>query len=120
VPASRRISSAPCSLRTARREGAADQPLEHLLAPEYDDVRRRELLDSLQVPEHREAILQQLNQLRESAYYRRLDETGRRRLQGLLPRLLRALVRLPMSKSRWRGCCTCSSALAAERCTSRC
>ena len=76
-------------------EESADQALEHLLAPEIDDTRRRELLDALQVPAHREAILQQLNQLRESAYNRHLDETGRRRLQALLPRLLRALVRLP-------------------------
>ncbi|MFO1394535.1 MAG: bifunctional [glutamate--ammonia ligase]-adenylyl-L-tyrosine phosphorylase/[glutamate--ammonia-ligase] adenylyltransferase [Steroidobacteraceae bacterium] len=33
----------------------------------------------------------QLAQLRESAYYRRLDDAGRRRLQALLPRLLREL-----------------------------
>jgi glutamate-ammonia-ligase adenylyltransferase len=37
------------------------------------------------------AIAAQLAQLRESAYYRRLDGTGNRRLQTLLPRLLQAI-----------------------------
>jgi glutamate-ammonia-ligase adenylyltransferase len=76
-------------------EESGDKALEHVLAPEFDDARRHELLDELRAPAHTAAILHQLNQLRESAYYRRLDETGRRRLQVLLPRLLRALVRLP-------------------------
>jgi glutamate-ammonia-ligase adenylyltransferase len=76
-------------------DDGGDAALEHVLAPELDDARRRELLDDLNAPTHRNAILQQLNQLRDSVYCRRLDETGRRRLQVLLPRLLRALVRLP-------------------------
>jgi glutamate-ammonia-ligase adenylyltransferase len=37
------------------------------------------------------AVLERLDMLRDSAYYRRLDETGRRRLQLLLPRLLQAV-----------------------------
>jgi glutamate-ammonia-ligase adenylyltransferase len=37
------------------------------------------------------AVLERLDMLRDSAYYRRLDETGRRRLQTLLPRLLQAV-----------------------------
>jgi len=36
-------------------------------------------------------VLAQLNVLRESTYYRRLDETGRRRLHTLLPSLLQAV-----------------------------
>jgi glutamate-ammonia-ligase adenylyltransferase len=40
------------------------------------------------------AITQMLSELSESAYYRRLDETGRRRLCELLPRLLAALTGL--------------------------
>ena len=38
------------------------------------------------------ALAEQLEQLRVGAYYRRLDETGRRRLRELLPRLLPLLV----------------------------
>src|SRR5690606_16662423 len=37
------------------------------------------------------AVLARLDVLRESTYYRRLDETGRRRLHALLPRLLQAI-----------------------------
>ncbi|MDH4105668.1 MAG: bifunctional [glutamate--ammonia ligase]-adenylyl-L-tyrosine phosphorylase/[glutamate--ammonia-ligase] adenylyltransferase, partial [Gammaproteobacteria bacterium] len=73
--------------------------LEQLLDPEPDVERRRECLATLQAPELVEPILRQLEQLRESGYYRRLDETGRRRLQILLPRLLRAVVRLPSAES---------------------
>jgi len=73
--------------------------LEQLLDPEPDVERRRECLATLQAPELVEPILRQLEQLRESGYYRRLDETGRRRLQILLPRLLRAVVRLPNAES---------------------
>ena len=38
------------------------------------------------------SLAAQLDQLRDSAYYRRLDETGRRRLRELLPRLMPLLV----------------------------
>jgi [glutamine synthetase] adenylyltransferase / [glutamine synthetase]-adenylyl-L-tyrosine phosphorylase len=38
-----------------------------------------------------EAVLGRIELLRESSYYRRLDEAGRRRLQTLLPRLLQAV-----------------------------
>jgi glutamate-ammonia-ligase adenylyltransferase len=73
--------------------------LEQLLDPEPDLERRRESLATLQAPQLVEPILRQLEQLRESGYYRRLDETGRRRLQVLLPRLLRAIVRLPNAEA---------------------
>ena len=76
-------------------DAEAGAGLEQLLDPELDQDRRRESLASLQAPALVEPILRQLEQLRESGYYRRLDETGRRRLQTLLPRLLRAVVRLP-------------------------
>jgi len=74
---------------------ATEQSLEHVLDPELDAVRRREALSGLDAPQHVEAILEQLQRLSDSTYYRRLDATGRRRLQVLLPRLLRAIVRLP-------------------------
>ena len=74
--------------------------LEQLLDPELDDApRRRESLAILQAPELVEPFLRQLEQLRESGYYRRLDETGRRRLQVLLPRLLRAVARMPNAEA---------------------
>jgi [glutamine synthetase] adenylyltransferase / [glutamine synthetase]-adenylyl-L-tyrosine phosphorylase len=73
--------------------------LEHLLDPEFDDARRRESLAALQVPGLVEPFLRQLEQLREGGYYRRLDETGRRRLQVLLPRLLRAVARAPNAEA---------------------
>ena len=38
-----------------------------------------------------EAVLERIELLRESTYYRRLDEAGRQRLQTLLPRLLQAI-----------------------------
>jgi glutamate-ammonia-ligase adenylyltransferase len=63
--------------------------LESILELSPDDVR----LQSLQATGLHEApaILEQLNLLRDSAYLKRLDETGRRRLQTLLPRLLQAI-----------------------------
>ncbi len=73
--------------------------LEQLLDPELDDARRRESLAILQVPELLDPFMRQLEQLRTSAYYRRLDETGRRRLQVLLPRLLRAVARMPNAET---------------------
>ena len=76
-------------------DDAAGTALEHLLDPELDVARRRELLATLQAPQLVDSMLQKLEQLREGGYYRRLDETGRRRLQVLLPRLLRAVARLP-------------------------
>ena len=42
-------------------------------------------------------IVELLEQLRTSAYYRRLDDTGRRRLRELLPRLLPSLARTESS-----------------------
>ncbi len=40
-------------------------------------------------------LVEQIAKLRDSSYYRRLDDAGRRRLHLLLPRLLRTLVRDP-------------------------
>ncbi len=82
---------------TADDEASAG--LEHILDPELDDARRRERLAVLQAPDLVEPFLRQLDQLREGAYYRRLDETGRRRLQVLLPRLLRAVARVPNAEA---------------------
>jgi methionyl-tRNA formyltransferase len=64
--------------------------LETLLEPELDDPRRLELLRKVRIGAA-DAVLAQLNVLRESTYYRRLDETGRRRLHTLLPSLLQAV-----------------------------
>ena len=81
--------------RQATEAADAFAALEHVLAPEFDDARRRDLLAVLEAPAHVDAILAQLQAMRESAYHRRLDGTGRRRLHSLLPWLLRAVVRLP-------------------------
>ncbi|MDQ1309908.1 MAG: [glutamine synthetase] adenylyltransferase / [glutamine synthetase]-adenylyl-L-tyrosine, partial [Pseudomonadota bacterium] len=67
-----------------------DRALETLLEPEIDDARRLELLQKARIGAA-DAVLAQLNVLREGAYYRRLDETGRRRLHTLLPSLLQAI-----------------------------
>ncbi|HET7203975.1 MAG TPA: bifunctional [glutamate--ammonia ligase]-adenylyl-L-tyrosine phosphorylase/[glutamate--ammonia-ligase] adenylyltransferase [Steroidobacteraceae bacterium] len=77
----------------------ADLELEHLLDPELDDDRRRQALTTLGSPGHLESLLRELARIREGAYYRRLDETGRRRLRSLLPGLLRAIVRLPNAEA---------------------
>jgi glutamate-ammonia-ligase adenylyltransferase len=70
--------------------------LEHLLDAELDDAHRRELVATLGAPpELTEVLLREFARVRDGAYYRRLDETGRRRLQMLLPGLLRSLVRRP-------------------------
>ncbi len=64
--------------------------LARILDDDFDDARRRRLLGTLGVAAI-EPVLARLNQLRESAYCRRLDEVGRRRLLTLLPRLLKAV-----------------------------
>jgi len=69
---------------------ATDRALETMLEPETSDERRRELLQLARIGDIT-AVLERLNLLRESAYYRRLDETGRRRLHTLLPSLLKAI-----------------------------
>ena len=77
----------------------AGSALEHLLDAELDDTRRRQALATLDAPAHGEMLLRELGRVRDSAYYRRLDETGRRRLHALLPGLLRAVVRLPNAEA---------------------
>ena len=69
---------------------AVERALETLLKPEIADDRRRELLQAAGIADI-PAVLERLNALREGAYYRRLDQTGRRRLQTLLPSLLKIL-----------------------------
>jgi glutamate-ammonia-ligase adenylyltransferase len=68
--------------------------LERLLEPELDADARRELLAAAEIDEI-EPVLAQLELLRESAYLRRLDTTGRRRLQTLLPRALQLIASEP-------------------------
>jgi [glutamine synthetase] adenylyltransferase / [glutamine synthetase]-adenylyl-L-tyrosine phosphorylase len=75
--------------------GGSLTALENLLAPELDDAGRRALLAALGAPGHVDTILTHVQRLADSAYYRRLDETGRRRLHALLPWILQAIVRLP-------------------------
>ena len=69
--------------------GAALRALESILEPTPGEA----ALQALQSAGLQEAsaVLEQLDMLRDSTYYRRLDETGRRRLQTLLPRLLQAI-----------------------------
>ena len=67
-----------------------DRALETLLEPSLDGRRRLELLRQLQLRDSA-AVLERLDALRDSAYYRRLDGTGRRRLHTLLPSLLRGV-----------------------------
>ena len=69
---------------------ATDRALETLLEPETSDERRVELLRLARIGDV-PRVLERLNVLRGSTYYRRLDETGRRRLHTLLPSLLRGI-----------------------------
>ena len=69
---------------------AAERALETLLDAHVDDARRRDLLARARVRDP-DGVLERLDALRESAYYRRLDETGRRRLHTLLPSLLKGI-----------------------------
>jgi len=69
---------------------ALDRALETLLDAHVDDGQRLDLLRRARIGDVG-AVLERLSVLRESAYYRRLDETGRRRLHTLLPSLLKAI-----------------------------
>jgi glutamate-ammonia-ligase adenylyltransferase len=90
----RRVSAHFQSLIFAPVEpGAAAETtraLETLLEPEIDDARRVDLLGMAGIVSI-EPVLERLNLLRDSTYYRRLDETGRRRLHTVLPSLLQAI-----------------------------
>jgi glutamate-ammonia-ligase adenylyltransferase len=70
--------------------GETTRALETLLEPEIDDARRVDLLGMAGIVSI-EPVLERLNLLRDSTYYRRLDETGRRRLHTVLPSLLQAI-----------------------------
>jgi [glutamine synthetase] adenylyltransferase / [glutamine synthetase]-adenylyl-L-tyrosine phosphorylase len=77
-------------------EESASLALEYVLDPELDEPRRRDLLAALAAPEATlDEFARQLQQASAGVYYRRLDETGRRRLRVLLPRLLRTVARQP-------------------------
>ncbi len=69
---------------------ATERALEALLEPRLDDGLRHELLRQARIGDAT-GVLDRLDVLRESAYYRRLDETGRRRLHTLLPSLLKGV-----------------------------
>jgi len=69
---------------------ATDRALETVLEPQLDDARRCEVLRLARIDDVT-GVLDRLNVLRESTYYRRLDETGRRRLHTLLPSLLKGV-----------------------------
>ncbi len=71
---------------------ADTRALESILSFSLSEESRADLLAPLQLDEH-EAILRRIGQLRDSGYYRHLDETGRRRLKVLLPLLLREVAR---------------------------
>jgi glutamate-ammonia-ligase adenylyltransferase len=89
----RRVSSHFQSLILAPGDTSVvgtDRALEALLEPGLDDTRRRDLLRGARIGDV-ESVLARLSILRESTYYRRLDETGRRRLNTLLPELVRAI-----------------------------
>ncbi len=70
--------------------GNLDCLLETILAPEVDDARCRKLLRASGIGDVA-GVLDRLRLLRDSSYYRRLDETGRRRLHTLLPSLIAAV-----------------------------
>jgi len=90
----RRVSAHFQSLIFAPAEpgsaAATDRALAALLEPGLEGTGRRDLLRGIGIQDADE-VLARLEVLRESAYWQRLDETGRRRLQTLLPELLRAI-----------------------------
>jgi glutamate-ammonia-ligase adenylyltransferase len=69
---------------------ATDRALAALLEPGLEGTGRRDLLRGIGLGDA-DGVLARLELLRGSAYWQRLDETGRRRLQTLLPELLRAI-----------------------------
>ncbi len=70
-------------------DASAARVLDSILESGPEDARLQSLRAAgLREPE---AVLERLDVLRDSAYLKRLDETGRRRLQTLLPRLLQAI-----------------------------
>lgn len=71
---------------------ADTRALESILSLSLSEEARADLLAPLQLAEH-DAILRRIGLLRDSGYYRHLDETGRRRLKVLLPLLLREVAR---------------------------
>jgi glutamate-ammonia-ligase adenylyltransferase len=75
--------------QTEAGNGSARE-LERILEPELDDLRRVSLLRDTGMLAV-EPVLKSLVQLRDSAYLRRLDATGRRRLTTLLPKLLQRI-----------------------------
>ena len=75
--------------RAGTGNGAARE-LERILEPDVDHERDARLLHDTGIVAV-EPVLKSLAQLRESAYLRRLDAAGRRRLTALLPKLLQRI-----------------------------
>lgn len=73
--------------------GQGDEPLDGLWDGSLGGKAASELLESLGM-NNSEALLATLAGLRDSNLYRRLDETGRQRLDTLVPRVLRAVTAL--------------------------
>jgi glutamate-ammonia-ligase adenylyltransferase len=72
----------------------ADEALVGFLDPSVSDLERYKSVAALGI-EVPEKITQQMLLVRDSNYYRRLDEAGRQRLHALVPRLLRLIARQP-------------------------
>jgi len=70
------------------RDAAADVAVEFQLELPQEELQKRLTESGCDAAE---SCAEQLAQLRESGYYRRLDETGRRRLLILLPRIFKLL-----------------------------
>ena len=84
-------------LGPAQREGIHNLVLENLLDVRAGSGERHRLLAELGIEEPA-ALVERLDRLATSPYYRRLDETGRRRLQQLLPRMLQRLAHRPRAE----------------------
>jgi glutamate-ammonia-ligase adenylyltransferase len=85
-----RVAAQFHSLMFTTAAGTDETPtdLERLLEPELDQAARRDLLVAAGIRAVDDVFVQ-LELLRDSSYLRRLDTVGRRRLQTLLPRVLK-------------------------------
>ena len=81
-------------LGPANQPPAEDAVLENLLEVRAGSGERRRVLADLGLQDPA-PLIERLDALAASPYYRRLDEGGRRRLQHLLPRMLRLLAKRP-------------------------
>ena len=81
-------------------DGPHDMVLENLLDIASGAGERHRALLALGV-EDPHALIRRIDELRDSTYYRRLDEVGRRRLQQLLPRMLKLVAGVPTQELVW-------------------